>query len=436
MSSFYGSSFEQLCLSLTNIFRKRTAKKWLVLALGWVFQVGRKTTAGLVRGAGHLAQKHYASYSRFFNTSSWDPTTFWRGIFEVVRTVVDEDPLVIAVDDTCVTKSGRSIAATSWFAESSRCYDQSTKYVWGQCWVVLSLVTHNPFGYEKTWSFPIGICLFVPESDCEDGEYQTKLEIAHDMLQQRSRWSDRRMVALADRLYAGAPFMDGFGDDVEVIVRMKRDAKLFDRPGPYDGSGRPRKKGERFPRPDEWQTRDDWSRTEACLYGTDETILIKSRRALWYEVTGQLVGRLVLMKDPESDQWAVFYSTDPDIDTQRIPELYSRRWALEITFRDAKQHGGFKDAQCQTNEAVRRQATFNLGLMSLVQCWFCQQDDAVRNQLKRDEWEQSQAPPSFQIMLQTLRWFMRKKQFSQKWGQTPCSEKKIEEFFDEIARAA
>jgi hypothetical protein len=436
MSSFYGSSFEQLCLSLSNIFRKRTAHKWLVLALGWVFQVGRKTTAGLVRGAGHLAQKHYASYSRFFNTTSWNPRAFWRVIFSVVRSVVDETRLVIAVDDTSVTKSGRSIAGTDWFVDTSGTSTKNTTYVWGQCWVVLSVVVQDLLGFEKTWSFPVGIRLFVPKSECQEGTYQSKLEMAHEMLQQRSRWSDRPILALADRLYAGAPFMEGFGEDVDVIVRMKRNAKLFDCPGPNDGVGRPRKKGKRLPRPDEWQTQDDWSHTEACLYGVDEEILIKSRRALWYHVTGPSVGRLVLMKDPETKRWAVFYSTDPMINAQRIPELYSRRWALEVTFRDAKQHGGFKDAQCRTIEAVKRQATFNFGLMSLVQCWFCRQDNDVRNQLTRNEWEDKQAPPSFQIMLQTLRWFMRKKQFSQKWGQTPCSGKKVEEFFDEIARAA
>jgi len=436
MTSFYGSSFEQLCLSLSNIFRKRTAHKWLVLALGWVFQVGRKTTAGLVRGAGHLAQKHYASYSRFFHTTSWDPVAFWRVLFEGVRTVVDEDRIILAVDDTCVTKSGRSIAATDWFVDSSGFSTKTTTYVWGQCWVVVSVVVHDLLGYEKTWSFPVGIRLFVPKSECPEETYQSKLEMAHEMLQQRSRWSDRPILALADRLYAGAPFLEGFGEDVDVIVRMKKNAKLFDLPEPNDGVGRPRKKGDRLPSPADWLNEDDWTPTEATLYGTDKEIQIKSRRALWYHVTGTQVGRLCLMKEPESDRWAVFYSTDPEMDAVRIPELYSRRWAVEMTFRDAKQHGGFKDAQCRTIEAVRRQATFNLGLMSLVQCWFCHQDGEREHRLKRNEWEDDQAPPSFQIMLQTLRWFMRKKQFSQKWGQTPCSGKNIEEFFDEIARAA
>ena len=409
----------------------------MVLALGWVFQVGRKTTTGLVRGAGHLAQKHYASYSRFFNTTSWACSSFWRWVFDTVQDVVDESRLIMAVDDTCVSKSGRAISASGWFVDSSGSSYQSTTYVWGQCWVVLSVVVSNPLGFEKTWSFPVGLRLFVPKDQCLEGTYQSKLEIAHKMVQQRSRWAERPLLVLADRLYAGGPFMAGFDEDVDVIVRMKRNAKLFELPGPSDGVGRPRKKGQRFPSPEEWVNEaDGWETVEATLYGTKKEIQIQSRMALWYDVTGTNVGRIVLMKESESDRWAVFYSTDPQLEPGQIPELYSRRWALEITIRDAKQYGGFKDAQCRTDDAVRRQGTFNLGLMSLVQCWFCQQDKDVRERLNRDDWEDAQAPPSFQIMLQTLRWELRTQQFSQEWGQTPCSGKKIEEFFDEIARAA
>jgi len=437
MTSFYGSSFEQLCLSLSNIFRKRTAKKWLVLALGWVFQVGRKTTAGIVRGAGSLAKKHYASYSRFFNTKSWRPEAFWKIVFKTVREVIEEKQLIVAVDDTCVAKSGRKIAATGWFLESNGAYYQNATYVWGQSWVVLSVVAHNPFGFEKTWSFPIGMRLFVPKKDCPEGTYKTKLELAHEMLAARARWSERRIIAVADRLYAGGPFLAGLPEKVDVIVRMKRNAKLFDLPGVNSGVGRPRKKGERLPSPVEMaEDKEGWRTKKVRLYGEEKEIRIKTRLALWYYVTGPRVGKVVIMKEPEAKRWAVFYSTDSQLEDKEIIQLYSRRWALEITFRDAKQYGGFKDAQCQKKEAVKRQGIFNLGLMSLVQCWFVEQKEEIQNQLKRNEWEDYQAPPSFQIMLQTLRWYMRKKQFSQKWGQTPYSGKKVDEFFDEIARAA
>jgi SRSO17 transposase len=42
---------------------------------------------------------------------------------------------------------------------------------------------------------------------------------------------------------------------------------------------------------------------------------------------------------------AVFLSTDPDLEPQRILELYALRWAIEVYFKEAKQHLGFLKEQ-------------------------------------------------------------------------------------------
>lgn len=43
--------------------------------------------------------------------------------------------------------------------------------------------------------------------------------------------------------------------------------------------------------------------------------------------------------------WAVFLSTDPSLEPQRILELYALRWAIEVYFKEAKQHLGFLKEQ-------------------------------------------------------------------------------------------
>jgi SRSO17 transposase len=43
--------------------------------------------------------------------------------------------------------------------------------------------------------------------------------------------------------------------------------------------------------------------------------------------------------------WAVFLSTDPSLAPQRILELYALRWAVEVYFKEAKQHLGFLKEQ-------------------------------------------------------------------------------------------
>jgi len=43
--------------------------------------------------------------------------------------------------------------------------------------------------------------------------------------------------------------------------------------------------------------------------------------------------------------WAVFLTTDPSLAPQRLLELYALRWAVEVYFKEAKQHLGFLKEQ-------------------------------------------------------------------------------------------
>jgi hypothetical protein len=48
---------------------------------------------------------------------------------------------------------------------------------------------------------------------------------------------------------------------------------------------------------------------------------------------------------PGKHDWAVFLSTDISLAPQRILELYAMRWAIEVYFKEAKQHLGFLKEQ-------------------------------------------------------------------------------------------
>lgn len=48
---------------------------------------------------------------------------------------------------------------------------------------------------------------------------------------------------------------------------------------------------------------------------------------------------------PGKHDWAVFLSTDVSLQPQRILELYAMRWAIEVYFKEAKQHPGFLKEQ-------------------------------------------------------------------------------------------
>jgi hypothetical protein len=294
---------------------------------------------------------------------------------------------------------------------------------------------------EETWiSLPVMARLYKPKDECDDGEFRTRLEMVNEMLEVLAKTaSDHQIIAVADSFYGGAPLLEDLPESVEVIVRLKRDSQLYEIPmrPEQPGPGRPRKKGRKLKQPKDWgQEEDGWDLREVKRYGETETVQLQTQKALWYSVTKDQPGRVVILKENQDDTGLALYSTDPSLDAETMIQLYAQRWMTEVVFLEVKQVGGAEDPQCRTQKAVRRQTPFNLGLMSLVKLWFVDHYDEVEPMIQRSDWEDSSPVPSFRIMLQVLRWRIRKKQFSQQWGSTPGIPEKIDDLFNQWIRAA
>jgi len=52
-----------------------------------------------------------------------------------------------------------------------------------------------------------------------------------------------------------------------------------------------------------------------------------------------------LKKSPGKHDWAVFLTTDRNLEAVEILEIYALRWAIEVYFKEAKQHLGFLKEQ-------------------------------------------------------------------------------------------
>jgi len=50
---------------------------------------------------------------------------------------------------------------------------------------------------------------------------------------------------------------------------------------------------------------------------------------------------------PGKHDWAVFLTTDIHLDAQKMLELYAMRWAIEVYFKESKQHLGFLKEQAR-----------------------------------------------------------------------------------------
>jgi hypothetical protein len=432
MDTFFGSSFERLLLRIRQILEKRTGQKWMVLALGWVLQAGPKTIAGMLRAVDGIRSKTFSAYYALFRSNWFEPVEVWTQIQECLLPLLGSRRIPLVVDDTVLPKVGREISFCDWHKEFHGETARDSKTVYGQKWVVLAALWEQPLGLDTVVSIPVQAKVLTRAS--------TPLELGREMIEQIHRdHPERSFLVMGDRYFGGRPFLWPIPERLDGMVRLRTNNALYECPGEYQGIGAPRKKGKRMPTPEQMAEDGtlDWETMEVTRYGTTQTVEVYTVECLWYRVTHDVPGRLVIVRDGDSSgDWMALYSTDETMSPKRMIKLYCFRWKIEAMFRDAKQHGGMGDAQCRTEKSVRRSVPFTLAMMSLVKIWFLQHYEVLMDEIQRDEWEKETELPSFQIMVQKLRWNLRKKQFSQKMGDNPSLEKKMTDLFNQWTRAA
>ncbi len=77
--------------------------------------------------------------------------------------------------------------------------------------------------------------------------------------------------------------------------------------------------------------------------------------------------RWVLIRDPEGRREPqALLSTDPDLSANQIVGRFVRRWAMEVTFQEARAHLGVEGQRQWNGLAVARSTPSRLALFSLV----------------------------------------------------------------------
>jgi hypothetical protein len=192
------------------------------------------------------------------------------------------------------------------------------------------------------------------------------------------RWCpEREIVAVADGGYASLKLLDRcrkLREPITFITRLRLDAALYEpapprRPGQI---GRPRLRGERLANLSVVAEDPDagWEPiTIAGWYGRQQRVVeVLSGTALWYS-TGLPAAplRWVLIRDPHEEfEIQALLCTDLSAEPERVISWFVRRWQMEATFQEVRQHLGFETQRHWAERAIRRTAPALLSLFSLV----------------------------------------------------------------------
>lgn len=356
------SSFYAILARFSATFTRPSFRNFTALVVGWVMGSGRRTISQALRAVGGAPSgKHFSVFYRFFAEASWIADDLGQVVFELMRPFVQGLVLTVAVDDTLCRRTGPQIFGAGMHHDASRSTygsrvsgQRQLAFAFGHSWVILSLWIPVPWNPAKGIAVPILFRLYRSKKLTPTIHYRKRTQIARELVEILAGWlkgSEQSVLLVADseyacrtvlrRLPAGFEFagpivMDAALNSLEVRERV---------PGEL---GAPRKYGPRLPSPSELLNDGSrpWKRHQLRLYSHEVQILIKTVECSWFRVAGRRPVKVVLTRDPRG-RWKdrAFFTTVTTATIEQTLTAISRRWCLEVTFRDVKQHLGLMEPQ-------------------------------------------------------------------------------------------
>jgi hypothetical protein len=392
-----GSAWKAILGRCAPAFTSPSFTLFCELMSAWVVATGRRTICGMVAVMDPATRGAHDAYHRLVRAGAWHPERLWAQIVALaVERLGSDGPIVCLLDDTLLHRHGAKVNGAGSYRDAVRSTHSRTVFARGLNLVVLCVRIIPPWGGMPI-AVPVGIRLHR-----KDGPKLPALA-AELMIELADRLPQRCFILCADGAYA---CLAGDGlPRTTVVSRMRRDAALFGPPPPPTGKpGRPRTKGERLPAPPQLAARArGWKKLNIDWRGRTETKLVWSRPVLWYGVCPHNMVRLVVVRDPagrEPDDF--FFTTDLDMSPAEVVSLYADRWAVEVTYRDAKQLGHCQEPQTWKGQGPERAAHLGFWLHAAV--WLSYLDTSGPTPaFTTQPWYTTKRTPSFADALAELR---------------------------------
>lgn len=292
------------------------------------------------------------------------------------------EPLVTAIDDTCLRKSGRKTHGVKYTRDPLGPAFH-INFIKAQRFVQLSMASPADNGMARM--IPIDF-VHAPSPKKPPAQADAEVHVqfrkakrdmalpkvaADRLLFLREKMDQdgergRPLWSVVDGGYTNRTFLKSLPQRTMAVGRIRADAKLYHLPEPSQGKpGRNRVYGRRAPTPEELRqdTSIPWTRVEVFAAGKTHQFKIKTLSPLRWRSAGKehdlrliviapLGYRLTKQSRLLYRKAAYLICTNPDASLQQVLQAYVWRWDIEVNFRDEKTLLGIGQAQVRNEHSV------------------------------------------------------------------------------------
>ena len=434
-------SMQLLLLEFSGCFTKPGFENFAHLVIGWICCQGRHSISRVIQAASDLDKpKHHSTLYRFLSLGRWTADSIGKVLFHFFLPFLSMRVTAI-VDDTLNEKNGPHIFGAGMHYDASKStYGRGTTagakkfFAFGHNWVVLAVWLPLPWKANGGMAVPILFRLYRSRKTCPKTLYRKRTELAAELVKTLGGYlpAGYELRIVGDSEYACKTVVRKLAENQHFTGAMTMDAALYEEPGPYNGRGRKRVKGKRLPSPVALAAMKSipWEKLTLTIYGREVTILVKTQVCLWYTVAGTQKVRMVVTRDPTGTiNDRAFFSTDYAQPAQAILAEFSRRWEIEVAFRNIKQSMGVQDPQNgwwrrksesrkpkrkagpnprghRGEKAINHTLAMAFAAYAIVVVWYLKhgkQEEDVARVRSEAPWYRHKETPSFNDMLAAVR---------------------------------
>ena len=356
-------------------FTQPTNSRFVVLIAAAILTTSRRTVANVLRTVGDLAPGHDASYRRVLSAAQWSGLELGCALTKVIlKHLVPDGPIDLVGDDTVDGHPGPKVYGKGRHRDAVRSSHTYIAWRYGHKWVVLAVLVKFPFATRR-WALPILVDLYrTPEvSKVEGIRHRTSAQLMCRLLRVLLiRFPDRTFVFAGDAGFGThevARFCHRHRQRLTLVSKCHPDVNLFAPPPRYKGTGRPRIKGARLPKPRAASGTGRRRKLTVGWYGGgNRRVETVTGTGHWYKSGAGLVPiRWVYVKDTTGTHRDEYlFTTDTARTADTIIGTYCGRWNIETTFQECRSCIGLETTRGWSRRTVLRAAPCLFGLYSVV----------------------------------------------------------------------